>query len=307
MNMKTFLCALNILMMGFFSTACTTKQTMNKQIDNKTETSKMYNLPQIPQYKQHVVKLSEKDTLQNYMVELIPGKMMEVDCNRHFLNGDFETKEMNNGSDYYIFKSDGYTMSTRMGCPENDRKNKFITGKTLMQTYNPNNPYIVYTPEGMDLKYRIWKAGKTYIISKNVEKNANNETFNILESYPSSIKGYDRYVLLLTPRGKTQQQFTDLKVEIIPGVVKKVDCNKHGLVGKIEKKTVEGYGYDYYMYKSEGKYYSTRMGCPDNSLESKFITGETEIIDYNDKMPVVIYVPNGFEIRYRVWEAPALQ
>jgi ecotin len=36
---------------------------------------------------------------------------------------------------------------------------------------------------------------------------------------------------------------------------------------------------------------------------SKFITvaGEPYIIRYNSRMPIVIYVPEGVEVRYRIW------
>jgi ecotin len=30
----------------------------------------------------------------------------------------------------------------------------------LLINYNSKLPVVVYVPEGMDLKYRIWKAGK---------------------------------------------------------------------------------------------------------------------------------------------------
>ncbi|RQW83332.1 MAG: proteinase inhibitor I4 serpin, partial [Methylococcus sp.] len=41
---------------------------------------------------------------------------------------------------------------------------------------------------------------------------------------------------------------------------------------------------------------------------SRFVTlgGEPYLIRYNSKLPVVVYVPKGNEVRYRVWRADGL-
>jgi ecotin len=33
------------------------------------------------------------------------------------------------------------------------------------------------------------------------------------------------------------------------------------------------------------------------------VRGEGFLLRYNSKLPVVVYVPNGFEVRYRIWRA----
>jgi ecotin len=33
--------------------------------------------------------------------------------------------------------------------------------------------------------------------------------------------------------------------------------------------------------------------------------GEPYLIRYNSRLPVVVYVPQGAEVRYRLWSAPA--
>jgi ecotin len=37
----------------------------------------------------------------------------------------------------------------------------------------------------------------------------------------------------------------------------------------------------------------------------RFVTlgGKPYLIRYNSKLPVVVYVPEGFEVRYRIWRA----
>ena len=46
---------------------------------------------------------------------------------------------------------------------------------------------------------------------------------------------------------------------------------------------------------------------PDASKVNRFIPlgGEPYLIRYNSKLPVVVYVPEGVEVRYRIWRAGA--
>jgi len=50
------------------------------------------------------------------------------------------------------------------------------------------------------------------------------------------------------------------------------------------------------------------MACPDKKQSKKFVTthlGEgNNIVRYNSKLPIVVYVPNDIAVKYRVWSAP---
>ena len=53
------------------------------------------------------------------------------------------------------------TVSTLMAWPDGKKEQKFITaylGDDGMLRYNSKLPIVVYTPENVDVKYRIWKA-----------------------------------------------------------------------------------------------------------------------------------------------------
>ncbi|MDR5612660.1 MAG: ecotin family protein [Arsenophonus sp.] len=53
---------------------------------------------------------------------------------------------------------------------------------------------------------------------------------------------------------------------------------------------------------------ATLMACPDKKQFKKFVTthlGEgNNIVRYNSKLPIVVYVPNDMAVKYRVWSAP---
>jgi len=44
---------------------------------------------------------------------------------------------------------------------------------------------------------------------------------------------------------------------------------------------------------------------PDAPKVKRFVTlgGEPLLIRYNSRLPIVVYVPEGVEVRYRVWSA----
>lgn len=118
------------------------------------------------------------------------------------------------------------------------------------------------------------------------------------EVFPKTLDGYDRYVIDL-PRKENENKF---EVEILVGKTDKFDCNNQMLNGAFETKTIEGFGYDYYVFNSDGTVASTLMGCPDNTRTEKFIS-QSEKVRYNSKLPVVIFAPKGFEVKYNIWSA----
>lgn len=118
--------------------------------------------------------------------------------------------------------------------------------------------------------------------------------------FPEAEKGFKK-VVINVPAKKNEDL---LKVELTVGKNAEVDkCNKHFIAGSLKEKTLEGWGYNYYDFKSTGQIAGTKMGCPTNEKIIKFVTGETIITRYNSKLPLVIYVPEDMTVKYKFWKA----
>ena len=120
--------------------------------------------------------------------------------------------------------------------------------------------------------------------------------------WPEASAGMVRQVIQL-PEQKNEHDF---KVELVIGQTREVDCNRHSLGGNLETKTLQGWGYDYYVFTPANGMASTMMACPDNKKTSQFIPatlGENGMLRYNSRLPIVIYTPKDIDVKYRIWQA----
>ena len=128
---------------------------------------------------------------------------------------------------------------------------------------------------------------------------------DIMKAFPPAEAEMVRYVLQLP---KLEDEST-ARVELIVGKTVQVDeANTYFLGGKIERESIKGWGYTRYMVQKIGPMAGTLMGVDPNAPKvDRFITlgGEPYLIRYNSRMPVVVYVPEGVEVRYRIWTAGA--
>jgi len=97
------------------------------------------------------------------------------------------------------------------------------------------------------------------------------------------------------------------KLELIGGKAMTVDCNSRGMDGRFEARDVPGWGYSYWVLQSQGQVHSTMMMCPPGSAKPGFVQAEPLLVRYNSKLPVVVFVPEGMQLRWRVWRAGATQ
>jgi ecotin len=123
-----------------------------------------------------------------------------------------------------------------------------------------------------------------------------------LKAFPAAKEGMQRFVIVLPHKERgTEDAF---KVEIIPGKTMLTDgVNLVRLGTTIEPRTLKGWGYTYYEITGQDVAMSTMMAPPDAEPQREtFVQGTSLLIRYNSRLPIVIYAPQGYEIRYRIWE-----
>ena len=125
-----------------------------------------------------------------------------------------------------------------------------------------------------------------------------------LKAFPKAKEGMERFVIVLDHKERGEED--SFKVELIPGKVMMTDGVNNTRLGiSLEAKPLKGWGYTFYEMTGKSIVMSTRMAPPPGAKKvKKFVTGQSLTIPYNSRLPIVLYLPKGIEIRYRVWQAP---
>ena len=101
----------------------------------------------------------------------------------------------------------------------------------------------------------------------------------------------------------------NLKVELQVGkTVEVVGSNRHFFGGRLEEVNIAGWGFTRYVLPALGPMAGTLMAVdPDQPKVQRFvhIGGEKKLMRYNSRLPYVVYVPEGVEVRYKYWRADA--
>jgi ecotin len=124
-----------------------------------------------------------------------------------------------------------------------------------------------------------------------------------LKAFPAAGDGMTRHVLVLPARDDEALW----QVELIVGKQVEVDAhNRFFLGGSIQAENVSGWGYTLYRVAEIGPLAGTLMAVdPAEPKVTRFVPlgGEPYLVRYNSGLPVVVYVPRGAEVRYRLWLA----
>ena len=104
----------------------------------------------------------------------------------------------------------------------------------------------------------------------------------------------ERYEIILEKKVNE----TRLTVEIMPGKTMLVDCNSHSFWGEFLEKKDE-HGYPYHVFK-DPSFGGTRKGCPPGYVNRMQFVFGSKIIPYDSRIPIVIFVPKSFEVKYRI-------
>ncbi len=118
-----------------------------------------------------------------------------------------------------------------------------------------------------------------------------------ISMFPPAEEGYERFVITMDPR----ENESDYQVEFYVGKTMSVDCNQHSLTGSFETLNLKGWGYSYTRFTTKGVVMSTKMGCPEGSEREAFVHSSSETKRYNSRLPIIIYIPHGYEVRYHIW------
>jgi ecotin len=129
------------------------------------------------------------------------------------------------------------------------------------------------------------------------------EAADNMKAFPPAEAGMVRYVLKL-PKQEDESAF---KVELQVGKTVQLDeANRYFFGGKIEEKTIEGWGFPRFVVSKLGPMGGTLIAVDPNAAKvDRFITlrGDPHLIRYNSRLPIVVYVPEGAKVRYRIWRA----
>ena|SRR5208283_1276521 len=112
----------------------------------------------------YVLQLPKQADESAFKVELMVGKTVQVDeRNRYFFVGEIEEETIQDwGFTRYKVGNLGPMAGTLMGADPNPPKvARFITlgSDPYIIRYNSQLPTVVYVPDDVEVRYRIWTAG----------------------------------------------------------------------------------------------------------------------------------------------------
>ena len=124
-----------------------------------------------------------------------------------------------------------------------------------------------------------------------------------LKAFPVAKEGMERFVIVLPHKERGEED--TFQIELIVGKEMLTDgINLVRLANTIEARPLEGWGYTYYEVTGSSETVSTMMAPPEGAPKVKtFVTAAPLQIAYNSRLPIVVYVPTGYEVRYRIWQA----
>jgi ecotin len=124
-----------------------------------------------------------------------------------------------------------------------------------------------------------------------------------LKAFPAAQEGMERFVIVLPHKDRGEEDA--FKVELIVGREMLTDCvNLVRLANTIEARPLQGWGYTYYEVTGSSETLSTMMAPPEGAPQVKtFVTAAPLLVPYNSRLPIVVYAPKGYGVRYRIWEA----
>jgi ecotin len=126
-----------------------------------------------------------------------------------------------------------------------------------------------------------------------------------MKAFPPAEEGMTRHVIRLGKR-KDENAF---KVELIIGKTVRTDAkNRYFFGGTLDTENIPGWGFDRYILRKLGPMAGTLMAVEPGAPQVKRLIslGAETIVRYNSRLPLVVYVPDGVEVHYRLWRAESI-
>jgi ecotin len=125
---------------------------------------------------------------------------------------------------------------------------------------------------------------------------------NLDAAFPQAPAGRERKVILLPHKERGEED--GFLVELVVGRTITTDgINRYSFGGTLVPRDIQGWGFTYHEVEGDlTKAASTLMGGTPNPAP-RFVAGPRTTIPYNSRLPVVVMVPEGCELRYRIWRA----
>lgn len=124
-----------------------------------------------------------------------------------------------------------------------------------------------------------------------------------LKPSPAAREGQTRFAIRLA--GKLHED--RFMVEILVGRTLTLDTvNQYWFGGSLIQQTIEGWGYPFWTVEVGKGMAGTMMAVPEDAPRIPRLVPvcfDSGLIPYNSKFPLVVYMPTGFEARYRIWSA----
>lgn len=149
-------------------------------------------------------------------------------------------------------------------------------------------------------KQKIWLVGMLLFLATSMFMSAYSQPQDALQAFPKTYKNMTRYVIELPAKSRE----ANLKIELQVGRMEETDMvNQYFLTGQLEKKVLEGWGLHYYVLQ-EGVLAQTRMADHSGKTKRRMVfLGKETLLNYNSRTPVVVYLPEGYQLSYRIWKA----
>mmetsp|Transcript_33027 Transcript_33027/g.73039 ORF Transcript_33027/g.73039 Transcript_33027/m.73039 type:complete len:143 (-) Transcript_33027:795-1223(-) len=132
---------------------------------------------------------------------------------------------------------------------------------------------------------------------------ATTESQDSMKAFPAPVAGQVRFVHHM-PQADDEDS---IKVEVIVGKTVETDGNnRHFFAGQLQEENIQGWGFTRYVLKDLGPMAGTLMAMfPGEEKVKKFVQlgGGPELLRYNSRLPIVVYVPEGVEVKVRYWKA----